>query len=214
MKFVFFVEGQTEDKLLPAFLRRWLDARCTPRVGVKTVRFDGWAELRRDVVRKAHRYLNSADAPEIIAVVSLLDLYGPTFYPPHLTSVDARYEWAKAKIESEVNHMKFRHFFAVHELEAWLLSEPELFPPEVRGGFPGRHAQPETINFTEPPAKLLERLYTTKLHRKYKKTTNGAELFARLTPETARDKCPRLREMLDELLRLAEGAGIVVRELS
>lgn len=213
MKFVFFVEGDTERKALPDFLRRWLDAKCAPRVGIKIVRFDGWAEMRRDVVRKAHRYFDSADASDIIAVISLLDLYGPTFYAKHLATADERYDWAKSEIEREVGHPKFRHFFAVHELEAWLLSEPELFPPEVCGGFLGRHAQPETINFTEPPAKLLERLYTTKLHRKYKKTTDGAELFRRLTPETAYAKCPRLREMLDELLQLAEDAGIAVSRL-
>ena len=44
MKFVFFVEGHTEKKALPTFLKRWLDDRVQPRVGIKSVRFDGWAE--------------------------------------------------------------------------------------------------------------------------------------------------------------------------
>lgn len=207
MKFVFFVEGYTEDKLLSAFLRRWLDRHCVPRVGIKTVRFDGWQELRQDVAKKAHLYLGSPGAADIIAVISLLDLYGPTFYPAHLLTADERYAWAKHEIEKEVAHSKFRHFFAVHETEAWLFSQPELFPPEVRGGFPGRHQHPETINFDEPPAKLLDRLYQAKLRRRYKKTTDGKDLFDRLDPETARAKCPRLAEMLDEILSLARAAS-------
>ena len=45
MKFILFVEGHTEDKALPAFLKRWLDPRLESPVGIQTVRFDGWPEL-------------------------------------------------------------------------------------------------------------------------------------------------------------------------
>jgi hypothetical protein len=207
MKFVLFVEGHTEDKLLPAFLKRWLDARLPRRVGIKPVRFDGWAELRREVKRKAHLHLNNPRAPDVVAVVSLLDLYGPTFYPSHLNAAAERYDWAKAWIEKEVAHPKFRHFFAVHEVEAWLLSQPDLFPPEVRSGFPGGIGQPEAINFDEPPAKLLGRLYRERLRREYKKVTHGKDLFDRLDPQVAVDRCPRLREMLEEMLQLAKDSA-------
>ncbi len=45
MKFILFVEGYTEDKVLPQFLKKWLDPRLTQPVGIKTVRFEGWQEL-------------------------------------------------------------------------------------------------------------------------------------------------------------------------
>ena len=35
MKFVLFVEGYTEDKALPKFLKRWLDPRLGKPVGIK-----------------------------------------------------------------------------------------------------------------------------------------------------------------------------------
>lgn len=206
MKFILFVEGYTEDKALPAFLKRWLDAKLPQPVGIKPVRFEGWAELRREVKRKTHLYFNSRQADDIIAVVALIDLYGPTFYPAHLTTADERYEWAKSDIEREVGHARFRQFFSVHETEAWLLSQPNLFPAEVSGGFPGRVSQPETVNFTEPPAKLLERLYRDRLRRTYKKIVDGKSLFDRLDPETAYRKCPRLQELLDEMLELSQQA--------
>ena len=167
MKFILFVEGHTEDKTLPPFLKRWLDGKLPQPVGIKTVRFEGWAELKREVRKRTHLYFESRQAVDIIAVISLIDLYGPTFYPDHLTTTRERYDWAKEMIEKEVNHQRFRQFFAVHETEAWLLSQPELFPREIHSGFPGRITEPETINFTEPPAKLLERLYRDRLRRNY-----------------------------------------------
>jgi hypothetical protein len=44
-----FVEGYTERAAVPAFLKRWLDPRLPQPVGIKPVRFDGWAELVADV---------------------------------------------------------------------------------------------------------------------------------------------------------------------
>lgn len=205
MRFVLFVEGDTE-RALPAFFKRWLDPQLPQRVGIHSVRFTGWAEQRREVRKRARLHLNGPRAEEIIAVISLLDLYGPDFYPAHLTGADERYDWAKSEIEKEVGHSKFRQFFAVHETEAWLLSQPELFPNEVRVGFPGRIDQPETVNFNEPPSQLLGRLYRDKLRRTYKKIVNGKELFDRLEPEIAYNRCPRLKELLDEMLRIAKEA--------
>ncbi|MHB1397702.1 MAG: hypothetical protein ACYDAI_05805 [Trichloromonadaceae bacterium] len=56
----------------------------------------------------------------------------------------------------------------------------------------------------KPPAKLLERLYSQKTGRRYKKVSLVKELFGRLDPNVAYGKCPRLRELLDKMLELAE----------
>jgi hypothetical protein len=107
-----------------------------------------------------------------------------------------------------VGHSRFRQHFAVHELEAWLLAAPTVLPADVAKALPGKCAWPESVNFDEPPAKLLERLYRAKLKRSYKKITDGADLFRRLDPEAAAAKCPQLRVLLDELLALAKGSGL------
>lgn len=107
MKFVLFVEGDTE-RALPPFLKRWLDPKLPQRIGITPVCFTGWPELRREVRKRAHLHLNGPKSEEIIAVISLLDLYGPNFYPSHLTGAVERYEWAKDDIEREVGHTKFR----------------------------------------------------------------------------------------------------------
>jgi hypothetical protein len=97
MKFVLFVEGHTEKKSLPQFLKRWLDPRLTKPVGIKIVRFDGWSDFVKSAPTKALLYLNGPDRDDIAAVIGLLDLYGPTFYPENKQTANERYDWAKKK---------------------------------------------------------------------------------------------------------------------
>lgn len=201
MKFVMFVEGYTEKIALSEFIKRWLDKRLKKPVGIKIVRFEGCAELIDDVKKKAHMYLDKDK--DVIAVISLLDLYGAMSYPENKKTALERYTWGKKLLEEKVNHRKFMQFFAVHETESWLLSDPSIFPLEIQKTLPGKVKTPEEINFNNPPAKLLEKLYWKKLKKKYKKPIHGKELFAKLDPEKAYQKCPYFKKMLDEMLNLA-----------
>lgn len=209
MKFILFVEGELEQRALPLFLKNWLDTRISQPVGIKSVLFDGCAELVKSAPKKAIMYLNGPDKSDIIAVIALLDLYCPAIhYPADKPTVSERYVWAKEYFEGQINHSRFRQFFAVHETEAWLLSNPSLFPSEIQRVLLGKSQHPEKINFDNPPAKLLSRLYEEKLRRTYKKTTNGATLFSKLDPDLAYGKCPHLKQMLDEMLKLAKAEGL------
>lgn len=208
MRFVLFCEGHTERKALPAFLKRWLDRRLSQPVGVKAVRFNGWAQLVKDAAGKADLYLNGPDAGDVIGVIGLIDLYGPTIYPETAGSADERFAWMKKHVEDQVGDTRFRMFCAVHETEAWLLSDPSLFPPEVASALPAAVDEPETIDFDRPPAKLLDELYRAKAHRGYKKVVYGADLFGRLDPSAARAKCPHLAWLLDEMLGMAKSKGL------
>ena len=207
MKFVLFVEGHTERKAIGAFLKRWLDPQLQSPVGIATVRYNGYGDLLRDVAKRAKTMLNDPrDGRDIIAVVSLLDYYGPSFpYPRGVDGTDERCRWAKAHLESRVDDARFRHFFAIHEFEAWLLSTPSLFPREVQRHLP-RQA-PETVNTNTPPKTLLRELYRLHTGRNYKETVNGPDLFARLNPVEAYGRCPNLKALLDDLLQLAQAAG-------
>ncbi len=208
MKFILFVEGHTEYKAVPSFLKRWLDPRLRRSVGIKSVRFDGWAELVGDVSKKAHWYLDGPGKAEVIAVISLLDLYGPTIYPADARSTADRLQWGKNHIEGKVSHERFRHFFAVHETEAWLLSDPDIFPRSIRDGMPEMVATPEQVNFNTPPAKLLDSLYSRIQRNSYKKVVYGRQLFDKLDPNLAYQRCPALRNLLDEMLSLARTAEL------
>lgn len=203
MRFVFLVEGHTERKCLPDFTKRWLDARLPARVGVTVVRHDGWGELLRDLPTKVPLHLKKDD---VIAVVALLDLYGPTIYPAGMNAVQRR-DWGRKHYEALISNPRFRLYFAMHETEAWILSNPDLLPEKVRRGLPGKAKQPETVNFDEPPSKLLMRLYREKHHTPYRKLIDGADLFKRLDPDRVHKLCPSFEEMMDELLALAVAKG-------
>lgn len=208
MRFVLFCEGHTERKALPGFLKRWLDPKLSQPVAVKAVRFDGWAELVKDAPVKAKLYLEGPGSADVLGVVGLLDLYGPTIYPGGVETPAERVEWLRKHVEKRVAQRRFRMFAAVHETEAWLLSQPDLLPRSVAGALPGKAAHPETVDFGEPPSRLLDRLYRDKTGGGYKKVVYGAALFAGLDPAVARAKCPYLAELLDDLLRMAKDAGL------
>lgn len=118
MKFVFFVEGYTEKAAIPQLVKRCLEPHLSAQVGVLIVRFDGWSHFYKDIATKARLHLNGPKRDDLIAAVGLLDLYGPTFFPPHLTTADERSQWGVKTIENQVDHPKFRMFFAHHEIEA------------------------------------------------------------------------------------------------
>ena len=206
MKFVLFVEGKLEKEVLPDFLHRWLDTRLPQRVRIAPVRFEGWRDYYKEIGKKVSLSLTGRSGQDVIAGIGLLDLYGPTFYPDDKTTAAERIAWAKTHLEGRVSHPRFRQHFAVHETEAWLLADPANLPVEVRNTLPGRTDQPETVNFNEPPARLLERLYLSGTSKAYRKVIHGSNLFQALDPEVAAQKCPNLRLLLEDMLRLAQAA--------
>ena len=208
VKFVFFEEGHTEHKAIPRFIKKCLDRQLNQNVGIKTVRFTGWSAMIKGMPKKASLYLKGPDSDQILGVIGLLDLYGPTIYPDHKKTFEERLSWAKQHCERLVGQERFRMFFTVHEVEAWLLSNPELFPPSVKAAFPGRIQNPEQVNFHEPPAKLLNRVYKEKTSKGYMKVTHGNELFQRLDPADVYTKCPNFKEMADYMINQARKAGL------
>lgn len=215
MKFVLLVEGQTERQSAGEFLKRWLDPQLAKPVGISISKFNGYADLANKMASRAKMHLEGPRQAEIVAVIALLDLYipDPNFYPADRTSADDRYAWGKDHFEKDVGKRvsldKFRFFFAVHEFEAWLLSDISIFPKSVQNALPkNRIAQPERVDFGEHPAQLLERTYLRTRNASYKKTVDGQRFFAKLDPTVAAQKCPRLAELLEEMLRLAHAAGL------
>jgi hypothetical protein len=206
MKFVIFVEGPTEAKVLPPFLKRWLDPQLPHPVGVKPVKFEGWSDYNEGIGKKAALNLNGDVGADVIAGIGILDLHGPTIFPDGTRAAKDRCKWAREYFEDKVRHPRFRQHFAVHETEAWLLADPTIFPHEVRKALPGTAAHPETVNFDEPPAKLLDRLYRAKVHKGYGKILDGVGLFQRLNPVVAAQKCPGLKTLLHDMLTLARAA--------
>jgi len=205
MKFVLFIEGDTEKDVLPGLLKRCIEPDLKRDVGIQPVNFHGWANLWREARQKAEFYLRGAGHnSDIIAVVSVMDLYGPDIYPPHCATAKERMTWAKSKIEKEVGHDRFRQYFAVHELEAWLLSQSSVFPKEAQKDIQALSVKPEEVNFVRPPKKRLHEIYEQRLKRGYQPRIDGAKLFRAMEPSAVRSKCPIFSAMIDELIRFAK----------
>jgi len=202
-----FVEGDTERgearrRTLPRFIHNWLDPQLPEgrRVGITPVKFQGVSNYLDGLQRKIALYLDDGRAN---FVVGLVDLYG---IPASRIDL-SQYTTVKDKIIAARGYMRsivpkeyrdrFRQHFAVHEVEAWLLAYPEEWPPEVRDQITRR--APEQIDLTEPPAKFLKRIVG-----RYKKTTTAMNLFPKVNPQVAIDKCPFLRQFMEDLLLLAK----------
>ncbi len=197
MRLLLYVEGNTE-KSLPGFFSRWLQPRLHNSVQIKPVNFRGAGKYRREFAERARRDLQS---PHVIGVVGVLDFYGSGLPYPQ-GSIEDKYIWAKEHLERQVGEPGFRQHFAVHETEAWLFSEPSIFRQEIRRALP-KIIQPESVNSVRPPSFVLKDLYRTKLSRTYGKSIEGSSLFGKLSPETAYERCPHLKLLLDDVLALA-----------
>jgi hypothetical protein len=191
VKIVLLVEGMTEKLGVPSFLKRWLDARCKQRTGLAAFKFGGVGDYLNEYGRVAERFL---DDPNCLGVIGLLDWYG---FPRN----DANVEEARARLQASVSHSRFRQHFAVHETEAWLLSDLRLFPKAVSPLLPKN--DPEKINLRHPPSKALETAYRRALKNKPYDKIKGARLFTELDPDLAAGRCPHLKLLLDDLLELA-----------
>jgi len=204
VNFALFVEGSTERAIL-TFLKLWLDTRLSRPAGVKPVRFKGSGDYLK-FKSFAQRARKDLDSGGLIAVIGLLDLYGaPLSFPPNLTR-DEKYIWAKTELERRAERSRFRQYFAVHETEAWLLSDLGIFPAAIRDSLESYANRPESVNFQQPPAKRLEQLYRAN-GREYKKVEDGSALFNKLDPNRAYERCPHLKMLLDDMLSLAKAAG-------
>ena len=204
MKIVLFVEGKTE-KELPPFLKRWLDPQIPQQkqIGIQAVRFEGVNHFLENVSIKANLHLASKDT---LAVFGLLDLYGLKLdYPKHADR-DQKIAFARAEITKRIdaaNRLRFQQHFAVHETEAWLLSDTRLFPTIT---LPANCARPEEVDFDEPPSGLLDRLFSQSGGRGYKKVTMARNLLPKLDPALVYQKCPNFKLMMDEMLDIARQA--------
>jgi hypothetical protein len=56
---------------------------------------------------------NGPEQHDIIAVIALLDLEGPIFYPADQQTPKNRYDWAKAHLENKVKHHRSRNRAAI-----------------------------------------------------------------------------------------------------
>jgi hypothetical protein len=202
-----FVEGDTERgearrRTLPRFIHKWLDPQLPEerKVGITAVKFHGVSNYLDDLQKKVALYLDGGRANFVVGLVDLYGIPASRIDLSQCTTIKDKIIGARAYMRNLVakqHRQRFRQHFAVHEVEAWLLAYPEEWPAEVRAQITKR--PPEQVNFREPPAKFLKRILG-----RYKKTTTAMNLFPKVDPQIAIDKCPHLKLFMMDLLLLAK----------
>jgi hypothetical protein len=168
---ILYVEGDTEEHL-PQFFKRWLDPRTQQKIAIKAVNLRGVSNYLGEVGRRARLALGEA---KITGAVGLIDFFRSTLPYPDGT-LGEKYAWAQTKLQADVGHPRFRQHFAVHETEAWLLSDPKIFPAGVIEGALNT-SSPEAINSQSPPGRRVKARYLSKLKRNYQKRTDALPVF-------------------------------------
>ena len=141
-KIALFVEGDSERgdarrSTLPDFFHRWLDPQLPAQslVGITAEKFHGVSNYLDDLAQKVEIFLSDRGAN---FVIGLVDLYG---LPPSridlskCSTIQEKIATARTRITDIVPERfrsRFRQHFAVHEVEAWLLAYPEVWPAAVR----------------------------------------------------------------------------------
>jgi hypothetical protein len=211
LRFVLLVEGPSEKLALPQFFKRWLDERFLVPIDIKAIVRTGAANVCEEAPKDVPKLLNALNAPELVGIISICDLASELPFLNPSKSKTERIEIATKFMLDKVDHDKYRHFFIVHELEAWLLSNPTIFGKELGSEVSKKiKKNPEEINDKKPPAKLLDEVFFAKTGRNYedRKPETCANAFRKLDVEKAYAACPSLAAILDEMLSMALAAGL------
>jgi Domain of unknown function (DUF4276) len=213
-RFLVLVEGLTEERFVKDYLVQHLASRSVlpiPKI-LTTKRMKngpdfkggvhGYAQVKDDL----RRLLGDSGA---VAITTLLDYYA---LPADFPGMDARPPGApRARVEhvehafaADIEHPRFRPHLVLHELEAWVFSdpvaaswifdEPRVAPAlqAIRDSF----TSPEDIDegITTAPSRRILGEYSG-----YQKTFHGPLAVAAIGLERVRARCPHFAAWLSWL---------------
>jgi len=201
-RIVLLVEGESEAGVIGNWFQRWIVAQNVgPHpVGITARNMGGVDRYLTDLGSVVDQYLSEHRAQFLVGIVDLYGLPKTRLSLPGSLTVPALVNRATESIERLVSarcRSRFAQHFAVLEFEAWLLAYPEQWPLAVRSRVTGR--APESINFDEPPSKLLRKV----LSSSFRKTVDARRILAKVDLSVAIAKCPFLKQLSDHLISLA-----------
>jgi len=144
------------------------------------------------------------DKPDVIAVFTLIDLYGMNLVDHRLDDeLDAKAERVRSWLRTQVqHHRRAQAFFphvSVHEVEAWILAEGTALALRLKDPSIGPDPRAEWKNFQKPPKKRINELFLRDKKTRYKETFDGQALFSKMEFQPVYDSCPYFRKFYDDL---------------
>lgn len=197
MKIKVLCEGQTEEGLR-ALLAKAIDIR---KCGIHIKSYDGVTRLLHKLDSRVKEEL--ASGAEV--VFCLVDYHH--FPLPE----EARALPSDQRVVAIQNHViewldksrrhALRCFVVLHEVEAWILADDQAVAQRLKFKNLPAWPEPEKVNDTNPPARVLEQLFRTRspLKKRYVKVKDGVDLLRKIDFQKVYDKCPVFRKLIDEL---------------
>ena len=207
MTIVIYCEGETEQRVLP-FLLNYFQARRRADEAQARLSARSLNGVSAYLTKIGPAVRNRIDVEGDQVVFGLIDFYrcGLHFVRPKAQDTDTlarRVEHLESQIHELIPTGCRRHFhqhFAVHEIEAWILSDEEPLHKRLGDSQLGPWPRPEEVNLNKSPSTQIMELYWNKRRESYQKTTDGENLLRKANPDRIYEKCPYFREFVDEVL--------------
>jgi hypothetical protein len=197
-RIVVLCEGKTEERAVRFFVaRQWaID-------GLSTIGLDR-IDLRGHLDRIAPFARNYLDEPNVLAVFTLIDLYGMTLVThPANDELDAKVRRVQDWLRSQLGqHPRSRHFnphVSVHEVEAWILAEGTALANKLGNPRIKPDPQAEIKNFQNPPSRRMNDCFQQSKGRPYQKIEDGEPLFSKLEFQPVYESCQYFRNFYNDL---------------
>lgn len=197
-RIVVLCEGKTEERAVRFFIAKQWAADGLSGIGLDRV------DLRGHLERVASFARNYLDEPGVLAVFTLVDLYGMTLVThPANDELDSKVRrvqnWLRSQVGQHVRSRDFIPHVSVHEVEAWILAEGaalarRIGDPRIK---PDPHA--EIKNFLNPPSRQMSEFFLKSKGRHYQKIEDGEPLFSQMEFQPVYDSCPYFRRFYDDL---------------
>jgi len=224
-RLLILVEGQTEEVVVKQILAPHLE-RCGVYI-IPTVVYTkhnpsgrdsrggatSWGKIRKDLLN----LMRDKNA----WVTALFDFYRLANDFPDLKSLKSqgsahdKVAALQNRFSQELNHRKFIPFLALHEIEAWLFSDPDIvaghyekngIATELRT-MVKKSGGAELLNDTKEtsPQARINKIVQKYTKKSYKKTSHGPTILKKIGVERIRTACPHFNAWLERLEALGNG---------
>ena len=195
-------EGDTEELAIRYFVARQWDEDGFAGVGLDRKNLNGHLDK---ISAFAKNYL---DEPDVLAVFTLIDLYGMNRVDHLLIDdVDAKVQRVRSWLRNHIrHHRRSRDFFphvSVHEVEAWILAEGTALSQRLKDQSITPDPQAEFKNFQRPPKQRIGEMFWRIRKTRYRETLDGQPLFSKMSFQPVYDSCRYFRGFYDDLKAVA-----------
>jgi hypothetical protein len=197
-RIVVLFEGKTEERAVRFFVARQWTVDGLSSVGLDRV------DLRGHLDRVALFARNYLDEPYVLAVFTVIDLYGMTLVThPANDDINAKVlrvqNWLRNQVGQHARALDFKPHVSVHEDKAWILAEGAALANRLRNPKIKPDPQAETKNFQNPPSKRMSDFFLKNKGRHYQKIEDGEPLFSKLKFQPVYESCHYFRNFYDDL---------------